>query len=80
MKTLEVWEEEKIIRRKINCMSYRELLLILRFVPKEHVVFKGELGEHFKKTLREKRNALTPLKAARIAKSIGFGVKNNTEN
>jgi len=73
MKTLEVHEEEKIIQRKINYMSYRDLLLILRFVPKDHMIFKGDLGEHFKKTLREKRLALSPIHAARIAKSVGFG-------
>ena len=63
-------EEDK---RKINAMSYEQLLRHNRYAPIGDPLFVGELGEHFKRVLAEKRKIIGDEEHAATSKLIGWG-------
>ena len=59
-------------KRKIDGMTYAEMLRLNRFAPSGHPIFTGEVGDYFLRVMREKRDALPPGEAAATSKEIGW--------
>lgn len=53
----------------INKMTYHQMLILWRFEPVGSPWFSGEVGDHFKKVMHEKRKSADHVA---ISKSIGW--------
>ncbi len=62
------------LKRHIDKLPYFDLLYAWRHSPKNDPYFINEIGEHFKKVLRAKREAIGEADAKRISDWVGKGV------
>lgn len=60
------------LKKKIDAMSYREMLSKRRFAPIGAPIFQGESGDYFSKAMREKGEKLEAGEHSRISKDIGW--------
>lgn len=56
----------------INEASYFELLNLWRFAKPGSPWFQGEVGEHYKKVMLEKKAALSHEEQVRTSKEVGW--------
>jgi len=59
-------------KKKIDAMSYQELLEHWRFAPAGDPMFVGEVGDYYKQVMQEKRQAIGPAGHTAASKAIGW--------
>ncbi len=60
------------IKKWIDGASYEDMLREWRFALAGDPMFQGETGEYFKKTMQEKKNALSADQQVRASKKVGW--------
>jgi len=61
------------IKRQIDNMSYKSMLLLWRTAPIGHPMFQGEIGEYYSKVMNKKRKEVGNAAHVAASKSIGWG-------
>ena len=62
----------KKLKKKIDEMSYREMLDAWRFASLGDPLFQGEIGSYFSKVMQEKKKKLSHEQQVNISKNIGW--------
>ena len=59
-------------KKKIDDMSYAEMLNCSRFFRTGHLLFTGEIGKYFMAVMGEKKKCFSPAELVAISKRIGW--------
>lgn len=60
---------DKSIKKRIDSMSYEQMLTEWRFSPPGHPYFTGKVGEYFGKVMKEKKEKVDHVQ---ISKDVGW--------
>ena len=62
------------MRKKIDGLSYADMLKLVRFAPIGHPYFvKGEVGDYFRAHMNSEREKISDGEAVAISKDLGWG-------
>jgi hypothetical protein len=60
------------LKKRIDAMSYTQMLAKWRFAPSGDPLFVGEVGDYFKAKMGERRKEISDGEAVQISKDIGW--------
>jgi len=60
------------MKKEIDRMNYEDMLRLWRFAPAGDPMFKGEVGEYYRETMKRKKSALAAGDRVRASKSVGW--------
>lgn len=64
-------EKTEETKRRIDKMSYAELLSLWRFAPAGHPYFQGEVGDYYAKVMKEKGGSISNAERVATSKALG---------